>query len=1480
MQAKKRLSLVVAIFLSLQLILPIWSNSDEVSAAPTGPIISSLSPSNNASNVPTTGVFKVIFDEDIKKGDLTKKITIHNYSTNDPVKEYLMNDSKITVLKNVLTIDARALKLDTNVEHYILIEAGAVANSNGALFSGLNLATQWNFRTAATDATDRDNPRLSSNPIGLCATNVVTCTPTIAITGTLQFVFDENVYVSGGNITLSGGGDSRSISVLSNEVQGSGSNIITLAPATPFKPSTTYTITIANKSIVDGSDNPYAGGTWKFTTHASPVQLISQTPSAGEALSGTVNKLELNFDQAVLGSDKKLTIRRVSDNVAVFDKKTTDGSFGYSNGNRTVTVSIGNVITINSSYYVMIESGAFSLSNNASAIYYGIHDATEWVFSTGYGTDTRSPSFTMVPKQGSVTASNKEKIVLTFDENVYVNSGNIEIREFNSGSLYRSIPVTSTRVTGGGSKVITIDPHMAVTANREEVKSFSLGMKYYITFSDAAFIDLAGNRFAKDSRNNYYNFQIATTSAVTPQIQSISPSNGTTTVPFDSNITQFKATFDKSIVVDSYALNSVSFIPVVSSYDTISGTLEYDPKNGKGIIIKPNSDLRKNTEYYINISDNSIADVNGNYFVGIQNEYQWKFRTLGGDTTPPVISKVEVSGNTIRLVYNRLLNEGMKPSAASFYATANDKARNISSITIEGNVVFVKLVSNVLASEKVALSYTKATTGLIQDLSGNQAASFSNINVTNGFTENKPTVKSSNYSGSKVNLSFSETLNSIHSLAYTQFTVTVNGKVSPISDMTQSGSNLSITLNQSIPAKAKIVVSYTAGFYPLSGTANGAVATFSHTVGTTTGSGSGTNTTGAPVIQYITLSGNQLFLQYDEPIKSSTKPGIYQYAVHVNGKATKVTAVTVNSEIIALTVSPKPDSSLPITVTYSGTSSTALDEDYNPAASFNRMSVTEGNDNSNGDTSNVTIQGAVLKGNVLTLNFSGNLDKTSVPTVDQFSVRISNNSRVISSISINGSQVIMKLSISAKVGEVATVSYFGQNDMLQSASGVTVDGFSNMAVANQTTIIDSLSDDFASVPNGVLLKTSASSMNNDVSPGGSRATNYTITTDKLVTAITTLAAAEMKTANIVFEVPTTQNAAIVSYSLAALQAAGKNGDFTLVINYGDLSYSVPISSIDLNKAARQSGGSAVSNYLRIAFEEGSSSATTSLETAINRNGASIIAGPFVYELTVVNGSTSEDAVITGNITRTVQSSANITFSNTTAVYYDEGISAISAVPTTFSKDNGSTTITFKRPGNSAYAIVKSDKTFADTTSHWAHDSITIMARKFVIEGHSTTKFNPQASITRGEFATYIAKGLGLSTNKAGAKKFKDVNSDTVMGGYIGAAVEAGIVSGVSSTSFAPNSYITRQDMALMMIRAASYGGISTTLSSSVDSILNGYSDKSQLSAYAKPGVATAINLGIISGTTTTKLSPKQNATRAEGTIMIMRLLKKIDSLQY
>jgi len=1474
MQANRRLSLVIAILLVVQLLLPYGSWQQNVTAATLGPVVVSTSPSNAATNIGLRPTLRVTFDQNIVKKDNSKRISIYRYSDNAVVQSLPMSDSKVTISNNVLSARLGS-DLSLSTDYYVLIDAGAVANaSNGALFAGISDPSLWNFKT--TDVIDNVKPTLVSNG-GLCPATG-SCSTYLSITDSITFTFDEPVYVASGSITLVGTSDNRTIPVTSSEITGSGTTAITITPSTPLRPSTLYALTITSSNITDASGNAFNGGNWRFYTNESPVKLVSSSPSNGATNVNLSSNIELVFDQNVAASgSKRVQIRNAASNELVFNE--------YANSSRISIVN--NVVTIDpasnfardSYFYVTIEPGAFYAHSKPADIYYGISNATELRFQTGAGNDNTPPSIsTYLPARGASSVGTTEKINLTFNENVYVKNGTVEIREYNSGTLYRSIDITSSRITGGGTKVITIDPH---SSKGEGAKSFTLGTRYYVTITKDAIVDAAGNAYPGISSKSTYYFTVGTTQTG-PQLVSLSPVNLSTTVPTNA---VFKLTFDKPVVVDPLS-DKVTITNIKNAASSITGTLRSSSSDNKVIEITPDETLLGNNDYYINVENNSIFDLGGNYFVGIKNEHQWRFKTLGGDVSPPVMVKTEVSGNVVRLVYNELLNENVVPSPAQYYVTVGGNARNVSSVKITGNVVFVTLASAVSSNQQVLISYTRGTVSQIQDITGNIGASFANIAAVSGFTESNPVVKSSSFNGSTITLTFSENLDTLHSLAFTQFTVTVNGKANTINRISQSNNSLVLTVSNSMTSKDTVVVNYSPGLYPIVGLSNNKVAAFNHTVGTGTstgGSGGNNTVTGAPTLQYIALSGENLLLKYNESLYSSSTPETYQYFVQINGKAATIRSVLISGDTVLLNITDSMKSSDAIYVTYYGTTTTLLDRDYNAAASFASKLVTGptggSDEEEDEETGEVSVQGAILRGDTLTINFSGKLDAGSVPSTSSFLVIVADNSRVISNVSINGSQAILKLSSPAKVGEYATVSYFNTGGTLRSSSGTAINVFTNLSVANQTTLADSLSTDYAEAANGLIIKPSASTQSSDVSPGGYSVNRYTINNEKLNTAISTLSDAQMKNAKIIFEVPASERAAIVVYPVASLDYALRKGDFTLVVKHGTKTYELPISAIDITAATKALSGNSSTNQVKLVIEEGQTPATSSLVTAINRSGATLLEGPFYYDTLVVNGTRSESAKIKGNLKRTIQTNRSLTNSSTAVVFYDSVVGQISYVPTTFSKSGSTTTVEFNRSGNSAYALVSSNKSFSDSANHWGLSSISTMTRKFIADGHSGTNFNPKTKITRGEFATYIVRGLGLSADKDAAKQFKDVNSNSVMGGYIGAAAKSGIVSGVSNDSFAPNNYITRQDMALMMIRAANYVGLNTKLSGTSDSVLAGFKDKASVSPYAKSGLAQAIQLGIISGTSNTTLSPKDNAERVQGIIMIQRLLEQAGYLQ-
>jgi hypothetical protein len=208
--------------------------------------------------------------------------------------------------------------------------------------------------------------------------------------------------------------------------------------------------------------------------------------------------------------------------------------------------------------------------------------------------------------------------------------------------------------------------------------------------------------------------------------------------------------------------------------------------------------------------------------------------------------------------------------------------------------------------------------------------------------------------------------------------------------------------------------------------------------------------------------------------------------------------------------------------------------------------------------------------------------------------------------------------------------------------------------------------------------------------------------------------------------------------------------------------------------------------------------------------------------------------------------------------------------------NGSTTVTFKHKLNSAYALIRHNASYADIPSnHWARKDLQLMLNRMIASGRSTNAFEPDKPITRAEFAEFIVRGLGLEGDKDAAKVFRDVNASSEMAAYIGAAYKANIVAGVAPDRFEPNSLITREQMASMMVRAARVAGVDILLSRDTNAYFAPYSDRNSVSAWARGDMARSIEAKIINGVSSYQLGPKSNASRAQAAVMIKRLLEYV-----
>ncbi len=179
--------------------------------------------------------------------------------------------------------------------------------------------------------------------------------------------------------------------------------------------------------------------------------------------------------------------------------------------------------------------------------------------------------------------------------------------------------------------------------------------------------------------------------------------------------------------------------------------------------------------------------------------------------------------------------------------------------------------------------------------------------------------------------------------------------------------------------------------------------------------------------------------------------------------------------------------------------------------------------------------------------------------------------------------------------------------------------------------------------------------------------------------------------------------------------------------------------------------------------------------------------------------------------------------------------------------------------------------FSDITNHWAKDDITYLQTQNVIidEGEN---FYPNTDITRAQFAAYVVRALGIANDSTVNNPYTDVEKSHSLYLEILAAYKSGIVQGVSATTFAPDAKITRQEMAVMFMRALSYANKAPSMDYGV---LDNFTDKGQIASWAKDGATIAVNASLIGGTDGNRFAPLANATKGEAAAMLARLCRQL-----
>ncbi len=178
--------------------------------------------------------------------------------------------------------------------------------------------------------------------------------------------------------------------------------------------------------------------------------------------------------------------------------------------------------------------------------------------------------------------------------------------------------------------------------------------------------------------------------------------------------------------------------------------------------------------------------------------------------------------------------------------------------------------------------------------------------------------------------------------------------------------------------------------------------------------------------------------------------------------------------------------------------------------------------------------------------------------------------------------------------------------------------------------------------------------------------------------------------------------------------------------------------------------------------------------------------------------------------------------------------------------------------------------FADVNkNNWAYEHVNKLRELNITDGIGNNNFGVGKTINRAEFVTFLCKLIELPKSAKQVGSFSDnQKADEWFFPYVEAALDNGIIS-KETGAFRPFEPITREEMAVMIVRALGYDSLATSLA-------NFGSEFSDVSAYAGY-ITIAKDFGIVSGMDGNNFMPKATATREQAAAMLVSMYNAMNN---
>ena len=660
----------------------------------TAPVITALSPADNATGVAHAADLVATFSENIVRGT-TGNITIRNLSDGTQTVIPVTDTARIAIAGATLIINPTAL-LPGSKNHAVRIDASAITDTAGLPFPGINNDTNWNFTTTAPDTT-----RPTPNPMGFAVPPLTGGSTSITMTATTASDA-SGVEYRFNNLTLGTSGpwqnspaytatgllpsNNYTFTVQARDKSAAGNTTTASAPASAR--------TLGSGPLNLMSLNFYAFGSfaqdavtleagesaglgmfhvsgwqnyqvpWGMGSPAAPITLTSSVGSTatmrlndvrnggtysesphplfaggdGDLMNAQCHGTEDPYDQSALFNMDVSNIPYPSYDLIVYM-----GANSVHGGDRTGKIVLNG--GAEQDFTLTLGFSGFTEITNATTpgnyiVFRGLTNPSLNLKVWGNGFNHLGPTGFQIVNYGAITGDTLPPVISTLnpaDEATGVSVGANLVATFSENiARGKSGNITVKNLTDGTNTTIPVTDTVQVSISGAvftiNPTANLLSVKNYAVQIDSTAIkDLANNAFAGITNDTTWNFATADTP---PVISSFSPADNATGVAVGTNLV---ATFSENIVRGTGNITIRNVSNSTSATIAVTDTTQVSI-SGAVLTINPTADLLPSKNYAIRIASTAIDDTAGNSYAGIAtgNSTTWNFTTAAApDTTAP-----------------------------------------------------------------------------------------------------------------------------------------------------------------------------------------------------------------------------------------------------------------------------------------------------------------------------------------------------------------------------------------------------------------------------------------------------------------------------------------------------------------------------------------------------------------------------------------------------------------------------------------------------------------------------------------------------------------------------------------------------------------------------------------------------------------------------------------------------------------------------